>query len=682
MTHEFEIDDEPTTLHPNVHYYRLDGTTRHRQEVIDRFNNPRSPVRLFLISTLAGGFGISLTGASRAILYDVSWNPASDYQATCRCYRYGQTRPVFIYRLMQQGTVEESIWNRSCAKTWLSQRVVDQRAAERRLTKDDLLLFEASGADLATPAQLRAAAKSDSVLRDLLEQYARTPHAPRITGIDEHDSLFSEDRRDALSERERSGLAKDLAYQRLLEQQRDAGAAPRVGPLTPSPKLAKRVPARGARLREIAQQYATDRTKVTAKRSDDSAAAVQNAALRFEMLKRRKEEEARNARQLEQERTDSVNSMLAAKRSAAAPALPELFAVDSSKRLAAQTTERRRQQEASVESMVMKVLSDVHAPPSVPPPPPSVPPPSVPPPTGPVALVKRDATAATSAITTVPRPQAPTKPKPAPRPSPVILTDDVPTEELPTPQELKAERDKAAARRDAVFGRISFKRQSPDGVEPSADAPPPPPSVPPALSAPSAPSAPPAPPTPLAAAVAVANKRAKPDGAPTPASQSAAQPPAPNSAAQSVLPPPAAAPKDAPTKPAIAAAVPTDAPTKQPVGAAALRIPSVTAAAPSSAATAAPAAVAATVAAAAAPRTPQEQFKHLVAKYYAAKLAQLRGKMSHDELKQLNMQLTKQYVTSHVRSEHCEQLEPEVRADLKNAANKALAAKGLGLVIE
>lgn len=46
------------------------------------------------------------------MLYDVSWNPANDYQACCRAYRYGQTRDVYIYRMVQAGTVEEAIWNR------------------------------------------------------------------------------------------------------------------------------------------------------------------------------------------------------------------------------------------------------------------------------------------------------------------------------------------------------------------------------------------------------------------------------------------------------------------------------------------------------------------------------------------------------------------------------------------
>lgn len=68
-TREFNIDDEATVLRHGNHYFRLDGNTRRRQDLIDRFNNPRSPVRMFLISTLAGGLGISLTGATRAILY-------------------------------------------------------------------------------------------------------------------------------------------------------------------------------------------------------------------------------------------------------------------------------------------------------------------------------------------------------------------------------------------------------------------------------------------------------------------------------------------------------------------------------------------------------------------------------------------------------------------------------------
>ena len=95
--------------------------------MVDGFNDPKGNFQLFLISTNAGGLGthfpakensekffigLNLTAASRVLLYDVSFNPANDYQACCRAYRYGQSNPVFIYRLVQFGTVEDAIWNR------------------------------------------------------------------------------------------------------------------------------------------------------------------------------------------------------------------------------------------------------------------------------------------------------------------------------------------------------------------------------------------------------------------------------------------------------------------------------------------------------------------------------------------------------------------------------------------
>ena len=91
-----------------IKFEYLTGSTKNRQEVVERFNSdPTIPI--FLVSLKAGGTGLNLTGADYVIHYDPWWNPAVEDQATDRAYRIGQTKKVFVYRLITKGSVEEKI---------------------------------------------------------------------------------------------------------------------------------------------------------------------------------------------------------------------------------------------------------------------------------------------------------------------------------------------------------------------------------------------------------------------------------------------------------------------------------------------------------------------------------------------------------------------------------------------
>lgn len=98
---------------------RLDGQTRNRHELVERFQKPDGPP-IFLISLKAGGYGLNLTAADTVIHFDPWWNPAAELQATDRAHRIGQTRPVTVYRLLTRGTVEEKVVRMQVRKSALA----------------------------------------------------------------------------------------------------------------------------------------------------------------------------------------------------------------------------------------------------------------------------------------------------------------------------------------------------------------------------------------------------------------------------------------------------------------------------------------------------------------------------------------------------------------------------------
>lgn len=133
------IEDQVRQL--GIPYLLLTGETRERTPMIERFQSGAVP--LFLISLKAGGTGLNLTAADTVIHYDPWWNPAVEAQATDRAHRIGQHKPVFVYKLIAQGTVEERIVRLQEQKHALAtQLYTEKNAAPMQLNAADLeMLF-------------------------------------------------------------------------------------------------------------------------------------------------------------------------------------------------------------------------------------------------------------------------------------------------------------------------------------------------------------------------------------------------------------------------------------------------------------------------------------------------------------------------------------------------------------
>ncbi|MBC7685424.1 MAG: SWF/SNF helicase family protein, partial [Bdellovibrionales bacterium] len=115
----------------------LTGDTKDRAAQVAAFQQGAVPI--FLISLKAGGVGLNLTAADTVIHYDPWWNPAAGNQATDPAWRIGQDKPVFVYKLIAKGTLEEKIQLLQQKKSDLAQSILaDGEAHKMTLTQDDL----------------------------------------------------------------------------------------------------------------------------------------------------------------------------------------------------------------------------------------------------------------------------------------------------------------------------------------------------------------------------------------------------------------------------------------------------------------------------------------------------------------------------------------------------------------
>ena len=135
----------PAIADIGISYLMLTGQTpaSERSERVRQFQDGVAPV--FLVSLKAGGTGLNLTAADTVIHYDPWWNPAVETQATDRAHRIGQDKPVFVYKLICTGTVEEKIQALQSRKSNLSNAILDAGSTQK------LSLDEADLAELFAP---------------------------------------------------------------------------------------------------------------------------------------------------------------------------------------------------------------------------------------------------------------------------------------------------------------------------------------------------------------------------------------------------------------------------------------------------------------------------------------------------------------------------------------------------
>jgi SNF2 family DNA or RNA helicase len=134
---------KPRLAEAGVKFVELRGDTRDRAEPVRAFEN--GEVALFLISLKAGGRGLNLTSADTVIHYDPWWNPAAEDQASDRAHRIGQTKPVFVYKMIAADTVEDRIVELQRRKADLANIALSEEGDFVDLGIDDVEFLFGSG---------------------------------------------------------------------------------------------------------------------------------------------------------------------------------------------------------------------------------------------------------------------------------------------------------------------------------------------------------------------------------------------------------------------------------------------------------------------------------------------------------------------------------------------------------
>ncbi|XP_070808054.1 DNA excision repair protein ERCC-6-like [Pituophis catenifer annectens] len=189
---------ERVLTHRGFKVMRVDGTVTQlaeREKRIGMFQKD-GDYSVFLLTTQVGGVGLTLTAASRVVIFDPSWNPATDAQAVDRAYRIGQKENVIIYRLITCGTVEEKIYRRQVFKdSLMRQSTGDKKNPYRYFTMQEvkeLFILEDTRSS-ATQLQLQSLHATQRKTDTELDEHIAYLHALDIFGISDHDLMYTRD---------------------------------------------------------------------------------------------------------------------------------------------------------------------------------------------------------------------------------------------------------------------------------------------------------------------------------------------------------------------------------------------------------------------------------------------------------------------------------------------------------
>ncbi|TFY69209.1 hypothetical protein EVJ58_g540 [Rhodofomes roseus] len=120
-------------------YLRLDGGTKTEDRAghVAQFNAPNSEIKVFILSTRAGGLGLNLQTADTVIIFDSDWNPHADLQAQDRAHRIGQTKVVRILRFITEKSVEEAMFARARYKLDIDDKVIQAGRFDNKSTQEE-----------------------------------------------------------------------------------------------------------------------------------------------------------------------------------------------------------------------------------------------------------------------------------------------------------------------------------------------------------------------------------------------------------------------------------------------------------------------------------------------------------------------------------------------------------------